>query len=139
MPMKERGWTSGAWPFVLAVFVASRLYYLVAGALLVGVMPPGPTQLLSADSPFGTMSIWSHYDGEHYVTAALHGYLTGRDPAGASPAFFPLYPLLVRLAAELLGGPLSVQTLSTVATGVSLAALPFALWFVYRIAEELYG
>jgi hypothetical protein len=62
---------------VLAVFIASRLYYLVAGALLVGVMPPGPTHLRSADSPFGTMSIWSHYDGEHYVTAALHGYLIG--------------------------------------------------------------
>jgi hypothetical protein len=28
---------------------------------------------------------------------------------------------------------------STVATGVSLAALPFALWFAYQIADELHG
>jgi hypothetical protein len=139
MPEKEHCWALGAWPFVLTVFAASRLYYLVAGALLVGVMPPGPTQLRSADLPFGTMSIWSHYDGEHYVTAALHGYLTSGDPAGVSPAFFPLYPLLVHVAAELLGGPLSAAAVSAVATGVSLAALPFALWFVYRIAEELHG
>ena len=59
--------------------------------------------------------------------------------AGASPAFFPLYPLLVRLAAELLGTPSSMEAVSAVATGISLVALPFALWFVYRITEELHS
>jgi hypothetical protein len=124
---------------VLAVVAASRLYYLAAGALLVGIIPPKLIHVRSADSPFGTMPIWSHYDGEHYATAALDGYAAGGEAAGASPAFFPLYPLLVRLAAELLGTPLSADAVSRVATGVSLTALPFALWFVYHITKELHG
>jgi hypothetical protein len=139
MPAKERGRTFGAWPFVLALFAGSRLFYLVAGVLLVGVMPTQPIYQRSADSPFGTMPIWSHYDGENYVTAALHGYLVGGDPAGASQAFFPFYPLLVRLTAGLLATPLRMDAVSVVAIGISLTALPFALWFIYRIAEELHG
>jgi hypothetical protein len=135
----EGGWTSGAWPFVLAVFAASRLYFLVAGTLFVGIMPLQWIQPRSLDSPFGTMGIWSHYDGEHYVTAALHGYQMGGEAAGASPAFFPLYPLVVRLTAQLAGGPLTVGAISVLAPAVSLAVLPFALFFVYRIAEVLHS
>jgi hypothetical protein len=104
MLKKERDLAASAWPFVLAVVAASRHYYLVAGALLVGVIPPKLIHVRSADSPFGTMPTWSHYDGEHYATAALHGYAAGGNAAGASPAFFPLYPLLVRIAAESLSG-----------------------------------
>ena len=74
---------------MLLVFVGSRMYFLVAGALLVGIMPLEPFHLRTSDVPFGTLSIWAHYDGDHYVSAELNGY-TGT--ADASPAFFPLYP-----------------------------------------------
>ena len=53
------------------------------------------------------MNIWSHWDGEHYVTLALGGYLN--PPDDVSPAFFPMYPLLVRSFAELFGGPVSLE------------------------------
>jgi Mannosyltransferase (PIG-V) len=105
--------------FVLLVYAASRLFYLVAGSL------------------FGTMNLWSHWDGEHYVALAAGGYL--QSPDHVSPAFFPLYPLLIRSFAELFGGPLSLGALSLWGVIISLLALPFALYFIYQIALDGWG
>ncbi len=121
---------------MLAVFAASRVFYLVSGALLVGIMPVELFHLKTSDVPFGTLSIWAHYDGDHYASVALYGYSEG---GGGSPAFFPLYPVLVRLLAELLGSPMSRGSISVLAVAVSLTALPFALWFIYRVTESGWG
>ena len=123
--------------FVLLVYAASRLLYLLAGALLARVVPTSPFQRITADAPFGTMNLWSHWDGEHYAALAANGYL--HQPEQVSPAFFPLYPLLMRSFAELFGGPVSKVALSLWGPLVSLLVLPFALFFVYRIAEEGWG
>jgi Mannosyltransferase (PIG-V) len=123
--------------FVLLVYATSRLFYLAAGALLANVVPEGRFQRITADDPFGTMNLWSHWDGEHYVALAANGYL--QSPDNASPAFFPLYPLLIRSFAELFGGPISQPTLSVWGVLISLLALPFALYFVYRIAVDGWG
>lgn len=123
--------------FVLLVYAASRLFYLWAGALFASVMPVGRFQRITADVPHGTMNLWSHWDGEHYVALAASGYL--QPPENTSPAFFPLYPLLIRGLATLFGGPFSQPALSVWGVLVSLIALPFALYFVYRIAEDGWG
>lgn len=135
-PGNENEITLSSWGFVIAVFAASRLFYVMAGLSLIGVVPVEPFHRETFDVPFGAMSIWAHYDGDHYVHVALDGY----SPEGrASPAFFPLYPLAMRLVAGLVGGPLSPGTFSVLGVAVSLTALPFALWFVYRIAEDGWG
>jgi hypothetical protein len=123
--------------FVLLVYAASRLFYLGAGALFANVVPVSRFQRITADVPFGTMNLWSHWDGEHYVALAAGGYL--QPPDNVSPAFFPLYPLLIRSFAELFGGPLALGTLSVWGVLLSLLALPFALYFVYNIAREGWG
>ena len=123
--------------FVLLVYTTSRLFYLAAGALLVRLVPVGSFQRITADVPYGTMNLWSHWDGEHYVALAAGGYL--QPPENASPAFFPLYPFLIRAFAELFGGPISGPALSVWGVLISLLALPFALFFVYRIAEDGWG
>jgi hypothetical protein len=123
--------------FVLLVYATSRLFYLGAGALFASVVPVGRFQRITADVPFGTMNLWSHWDGEHYVALAAGGYL--QPPGNTSPAFFPLYPLLIRSFAGLFGGPFSPEALSLWGPIVSLLALPFALFFVYRIAENGWG
>jgi hypothetical protein len=120
--------------FVLLVFGASRLLYLAAGSFFAGVVPVSPFQNVTMDVPFGSMNLWSHWDGEHYVALAAGGYL--QPPEFVSPAFFPLYPLLMRSFAELFGGPVTWGALSVWGPLISLAALPFAFFFVYRIAEE---
>ena len=120
------------WGFVLAVYAASRLFYLTFGSLLGRVVPTSSFQRVTLDAPFGRMNTWSHWDGEHYVTLALGGYL--RPPDHVSPAFFPLYPLLMRSFAELFGGPISLGALSVWGPLLSLLFMPFALYFVYQIA-----
>ena len=123
--------------FVLLVYAASRLFYLLAGALLARLVPVSPFHRITSDVPSGTMNLWSHWDGEHYVALAAGGYL--QPPENVSPAFFPLYPLLMRSVAELFGGPVSEGALSLWGPLVSLLFLPLALFFVYRIAEDGFG
>jgi hypothetical protein len=71
------------------------------------------------------------------VMLATSGYLNS--PEDVSPAFFPLYPLLVRSFAQLFGGPISKEALSVFAPLLSLLFLPFALYFVYHIALDGWG
>jgi hypothetical protein len=123
--------------FVLAVAAASRLLYLVCGSILAQVVPTSDFQRVTLDVPSGSMNLWSHWDGEHYVTLALGGYLN--PPDNVSPAFFPLYPLLVRSFAELFGGPISKEALSVWGPLLSILFLPFALFFVYQIALDGWG
>ncbi len=123
--------------FVLAVYVVSRLFYLVAGYLFARVVPVGPAHALSLDYPFGTMNLWAHFDGEHYARLASSGYLN--PPDHVSPAFFPLYSLLMRSFAELFGGPISYEVLGLWGVLVSVLTLPFAFYFIYRIAEDGWG
>jgi hypothetical protein len=120
--------------FVLAVYAASRLFYLVAGALFASYLPAGGFHWLTPDVPLGTLNIWAHWDGAWYSQIAAEGYETH-----ASTAFFPLYPLLMRSFAELFGGPLSLGALSLWGVLISLLALPFALYVVYLIAQDGWG
>ncbi len=124
---------TAAWGFVLLVFAASRLFYLFTGALLASIVPISPLQSQTSIFSFGTLSIWANFDGEHYVGVAESGY------EEESPAFFPLYPLLVRSAVALFGGPVSPEALSFCGVLISLVAYGFALYFVYRITEEEWG
>ena len=123
--------------FVLAVYAASRLFYLISGSLLAYLLPTSGFQRVTLDVPSGSMNIWSHWDGEHYVTLAMGGYLN--PPDNVSPAFFPLYSLLMRSFAGLFGGPISKEALSVWGPLISLLFLPFAFYFIYHIALEGWG
>ena len=134
--MDEESRKSTGVSFVLAVYAASRLFYLISGSLLAYLVPTSSFQRVTLDVPSGSMNIWSHWDGEHYVTLAMGGYL--HPPDNVSPAFFPMYPLLLRSFAELFGGPISKEALSVWAPLISLLFLPFALYFIYHIALEVW-
>jgi hypothetical protein len=86
------------------------------------------------DVPAGSMSIWSHWDGEHYVALALYGYL--HEPMNVSPAFFPMYPLLLKSVPALFGTPLSKEGLSYWGSLLSLLFLLFAFYFVYDLTRN---
>ena len=97
--------------FVLAVYATSRIFYLIAGFLLAKFVPTSSHQLTTTDVPPGTLNIWSYWDGEHYVALALNGYFQA--PRYISPAFFPMYPLLLRSFSAVFGGPLSKEAFLT--------------------------
>ena len=118
---------TSAWPFVLAVFAFSRLLFLGTGAVAAAILPwanPFPTAVV----PPGFLDYWAHWDGAWYSDIALHGYRTP-----TSTAFFPLFPMLLRVGTALGGGPALWGVL------ISLVALPFAMYFLYRVAEKLRG
>jgi hypothetical protein len=117
-----------AWAFVLAVFAASRLLFLGAGAFAAAYLP---LALPVGDvlEPPGFLDYWAHWDGAWYSEIATEGY---GERAPTSTAFFPLYPSLMRLGVALGGGPALWGVL------ISLTATLLALFFLYRIAESLY-
>ncbi|HET7480435.1 MAG TPA: mannosyltransferase family protein [Rubrobacteraceae bacterium] len=119
---------AGDWPFVLAVFASSRAFFLLAGALAAYFLPwaePAGSPL----EPPGLLNYWAHWDGAWYSEIATDGY-DARYPA--STAFFPAYPMLLRLGSELGGGPALWGVL------ISLGATLLSLYFLYSIAEKLY-
>ena len=116
------------WAFVLVAFSVSRLVFFGAGALAVAFLPQARP---AADTlgPPGFLSYWARWDGAWYSQIAAQGYGEG---APVSTAFFPLYPLLVRLGTMVGGGPALWGVM------ISLVSTLFALFFVYRLAERLY-
>jgi Mannosyltransferase (PIG-V) len=117
-----------AWAFVLISFALSRLLFLGAGALAAAYLPQADPAGDPLEPP-GFLNYWAHWDGAWFSEIATGGY-DDMDPA--STAFFPLYPMLVRLGMVFGGGPALWGVV------ISLFATPFALFFLYRIAERLY-
>jgi hypothetical protein len=119
--------TREAWAFVVAVFAASRLLFLGTGAFAAAYLPQA-VPVGDVLEPPGPLNYWAHWDGAWYSEIATGGY---SERAPTSTAFFPLYPLLMRLAPW--GGLASWGVL------ISLSATLLALFFLYRITENLYG
>jgi Mannosyltransferase (PIG-V) len=118
-----------AWIFVLAIFALSRLLFMGAGVLAAAYLPwavPAGDPL----EPPGFLNYWAHWDGAWYSEIATGGY---GERAPTSTAFFPLYPMLMRLGIALGVGPVLWGVL------ISLSATLLALFFLYRIAEDIYG
>jgi hypothetical protein len=120
---------TSAWPFVLAVFALSRLLFLGVGAAAAATLPWARPAADLLESP-GFLSYWAHWDGAWFEEIATEGYGAH---APESTAFFPIFPMLVHIGTALGGGPAFWGVL------ISLVATVFAMYFLYRIAEELQG
>jgi hypothetical protein len=120
--------TREAWVFVLISFVLSRLLFMGAGSLAAAHLPWAEPAGFPLEPP-GILNYWAHWDGAWYSEIATGGY---GERAPTSTAFFPLYPMLMRLGIVLGDGPALWGVL------ISLSATLVALFFVYRIAEDLY-
>ena len=73
---------------MLAVWAASRLLYLACGSIFARVVPTSAFQRITLDVPSGSMNLWSHWDGEHYVALAAGGH--PKAPQVVFPDLFPL-------------------------------------------------
>jgi hypothetical protein len=87
--------------------------------------------LLPGPAPWSTaLSLWQRWDALWYQQIAEHGYQAGNSTA----AFYPLYPLLARLAALPLGGHIVLAELV-----VTSAAFVAAIWLLYTLALKAAG
>jgi hypothetical protein len=73
------------------------------------------------------LAVWGRWDAVHYLDIARRGYY------GTDMAFFPLYPLLIRIVGSLLGNYLVAGLI------ISNAAFLFGLLFFYKLVEHQYN
>jgi len=77
---------------------------------------------------------WQRNDAVYYSQIALHGYLPPGSGIGPVGAFFPLFPLLIRVFLTVLGG-------DSILSGLVVNALltVIALTLLFRLVETDYG
>lgn len=104
-------------------FTATRVLVLVVAQLAVS---PAASKGSLAHHPVGL----HHWDSGHYLAIMQHGYPPGPEIAGR-PAFFPLYPLLCRPVALLVGPEIALLI-------VANACAILAAGVVYDLARRLF-
>lgn len=110
---------------VLLDFVATRAAILVIAelaAVIIGQRAGTHVQ----ESRHVLLAVWGHWDAVHYIDIATKGY------QGWDMAFFPLYPLLIRIVAGFAGSHVIAGLL------VSNASFFFGLLFLYKLLEREY-
>ncbi|MEO6835388.1 MAG: mannosyltransferase family protein [Candidatus Tumulicola sp.] len=110
---------------VLLDFVATRIAIIVIAelaALIIGQRAGPHVQ----ESRHMLLSVWGHWDAVHYIDIATKGY------QGLDMAFFPLYPLLIRIVGAFAGNHLIAGLL------ISNASFFFGLLFLYKLLEREY-
>jgi len=81
------------------------------------------------------LAVWAHWDTRWYLDIATRGYSAARlPPTGeANYAFFPLYPILMRVVSWIVGDPVLSGFL------VSNVALVVATVLLYRLVADEHG
>ena len=91
-PSGHRGHPTLPWLRISLYFLASRFFIYVLASLSVWVVAQGPH-----DRSRAPLDLFRHWDADWYLGVAREGYPPTVHGL-ASTAFFPLYPLLMRLA-----------------------------------------
>ena len=117
-----------AWTRLL-IWGATALTYLVFEAQYAQPLHTGGAEDVVQHDVGWAIDVWARWDSGWFLRIAEHGY-----HAGAEPAFYPLYPLLVRLLGPVFGGHYVLAGLL-----VSLAASLGAFYLLHHLAEARLG
>jgi Mannosyltransferase (PIG-V) len=111
---------------VALTFLMTRLPLIAIAELASMVIGQRPgVHYAASTNPL--LAVWGRWDAEHYLTIARAGY------SGTEFAFFPLYPLLIRIVGGFTGSDLIAGLL------VSNAASFLALLYLYKLIEHEYN
>ncbi len=78
-------------------------------------------------------AIWQKWDAEHYLYIARHGYEGISHEKAVLIAFYPLYPLFIKMMSFIFGDYfISGLIVSTISLGI-------ASYFLYKLVEEQFG
>jgi hypothetical protein len=123
------------WRYDLALLVVTRIALALVGVGALAILPIGFRHLeLMPDLPL--LQMWAQWDARHYVEIAVTGY----QPPTASfsnIAFFPLYPLLIRVVLLVIGR-VDVETGAFVGLVIANAALFVALLYLSALLARDY-
>lgn len=137
----ERIVAKDALKFAFVVWLAMRLVLSAWGALVMATAPqvtyPNVVQhypgvyVPGYDLHGFVLGLWNVHDTQNYISIAENGYAS--DPPFFT-AFFPGYPLLIKVVGFILGG----QSLLAALLITNISAL-FFFWYLYRLVEADYG
>lgn len=124
--------------YILVLFLSTRAALTVIGVASRLVLAPvlGPIRATSDQwwvytSKHLPLDIWGVWDSRWYVDLATHGYSVATNARGqANYAFFPLYPMLMRILGAPIGGPYVAGLL------ISNACLLAACVLLYRLVRQ---
>ncbi|HEX8806558.1 MAG TPA: mannosyltransferase family protein [Candidatus Aquilonibacter sp.] len=110
---------------VLLDFVATRTAIIVVAELAAVIIGQRVGQHVQESTNIW-LNVWGRWDAVHYLSIASQGY------QGTDMAFFPLYPLLIRILGRLVGNHLIAGIL------ISNVAFFFGLLYLYKLLEHEY-
>lgn len=121
----------------LVVYACVRLALFLLGLLTVALIPaqqgvgvPGWPARIPSEGWHSAFTAWERADALWFLRIASTGY----DQGDGSPAFFPMFPMLVHGVGVLTGGRWLLAGFL-----VSNAALLIALVVLHRLTDEAYG
>ncbi len=106
-------------------FAATRLAIIVIAAFAAVIIGQRAGPHVQESSHL-LLAVWGRWDAVHYLNIAMAGY------QGTDMAFFPLYPLLIRIVGSLAGNHLVAGLL------ISNASFFFGLLYLYKLLEHEY-
>lgn len=126
------------------IFLLSRFVFYMAAFFGSAVFPEAVNEpaMLSVNSTRAIALHW-RWDAIHYYTLSNDGY----QPGGGT-AFFPLFPILIRVVATVLGGfraplakPIGEAEQAPLVAGILIAqvAAYIAFWLIFTLAREESG
>jgi len=110
---------------VLLDFVVTRVAIIVIAELAAVIIGQRAGSHIQESSNL-ILNVWGRWDAVHYLDIATQGY------QGTDMAFFPLFPLLIRILGALVGNHLVAGLL------ISNASFFFGLLFLYKLLEHEY-
>jgi Gpi18-like mannosyltransferase len=111
---------------VLVTFVVTRFSIILVAELASVVIGQRPGVHV-AESTNPILAVWGRWDAVHYLDIARRGYV------GTDMAFFPLFPVLIRIVGTFVGNDLVAGLV------VSNVAFFFGLLFFYKLVEHQYN
>jgi Gpi18-like mannosyltransferase len=111
---------------VFLTFVLTRIPIVIIAELAAIIIGQRAGEHFAA-STNPLLAVWGRWDAEHYIGIATDGY------SGTEPAFFPLYPLLIRLVGAATGNHLIAGLL------ISNAASFLSLLYLYKLVEHQFN
>ena len=138
----RRSQISQLWSLVVLPFLAIRLLLLVVGLVTIYYVEPlvnrlQPIHLDAQSTQFPQMlwMMWSRFDSGFYLSIARDGYGSAAALHGASSwAFFPLYPLLMRIL--VLPFPVTDNLLRLSGIAIANISAVIALVYLYKLTKH---